>query len=335
MNVKVSIIVPVFKVEAYLDRCVKSLVGQTLKDIEIILVDDGSPDRSPLICDEWAERDTRIRVIHKSNEGLGLTRNAGIKKATGEYVAFVDSDDFVEPDMYQRLYNECKNNDLDCIYSEFNVDNYPSFRVVNRPEKLYLGREEIEELRLDIVGAEPSYISGVKYHCSSCKGLYSRKLIQKHNLRFKSEREYISEDMLFNLEFLYKAERVKIVPWQYYHYCLNGASLSHSYRPDRWEKLLKMLDHLYCPDKYLNVEELKLRLARTAIFFTMSAIRNEKDRSNITVKSCMKEIANIANNDKLKEYTRDYPVMDLPIKWKIYTYALKAKCSILLYLLVK
>ena len=207
MNPKVSIIVPVYNVEKYLDRCVTSIVGQTLKDIEIILVDDASPDNCPVMCDNWAERDERIKVIHKQNEGLGLTRNAGMAIVQGEYVAFADSDDFVEPDMYERLYAECKKNNLDCIYSEFNVDDYPGFRVVTKPEMLYVGSEKIEQLRLDIVGAEPSYISGVKYHCSTCKGLYKLDIIKKNCLQFRSERQYISEDMLFNLDFLYHSER--------------------------------------------------------------------------------------------------------------------------------
>ena len=335
MAIKVSIVVPVFKAEAYLDRCVNSLVSQTLKDVEIVLVDDGSPDRSPLICDKWAERDSRIRVLHKSNEGLGFTRNAGMRMATGEYVAFVDPDDYVEIDMMEKLYTECVCNRLDCIYSEFNVDDYPGFRVVLRPERLYEGKEEIEELRLDMVGAEPSYISGVKYHCSSCKGLYSLRLIRDYNLQFLSEREYISEDMLFNLDFLFRAERVKIVPLQYYHYCLNGASLSHSYRPDRWEKQLKMLDMLYCPDKYSDEKDLRLRLARTAIFYSMSAIKNEKERSNKTLVECLNELKNIANNEILRKYISDYPILSLPLKWIIYTGVLKAKCTVMLYLIVR
>lgn len=335
MNVKVSVIVPVYNVEAYLDRCVNSLVCQTLEEIEIILVDDGSSDKSLKKCKEWEIKDKRIKVVHKENEGLGLTRNVGLKCAHGAYVAFIDSDDFVDSDMMERLYTECIENNLDCIYSEFNVDDYPSFRVVTRPEKLYVGQKEIEELRLDIVGAEPSYISGVKYHCSSCKGLYSLKLISSYNLQFLSEREYISEDMLFNLEFLYRAERVKIVPWQYYHYCLNGTSLTHSYRPDRWEKQLKMLDILYCPEKYSKTKDLELRLARTAIFYTMSAIKNEKERSNKKMIECLNEIKIIANNKKLRKYISDYPIMCLPLKWIIYTFALKAKSTVLLYLLVR
>ena len=103
MDVKVSIIVPVYNVEKYLPRCVASLRAQTLADIEIILVDDGSPDGCPQMCDRFAAEDARIRVVHKANGGLSSARNAGIDAAAGQYLGFVDSDDAVSPDMYEKM----------------------------------------------------------------------------------------------------------------------------------------------------------------------------------------------------------------------------------------
>ena len=105
---KVSIIVPVYNVEKYLDRCMQSLLGQTLKELEIILVDDGSPDNSPALCDNYESASDNlhwpiIEVIHKINEGLGFARNSGLEIATGEYIAFLDSDDFVDVNMYEQL----------------------------------------------------------------------------------------------------------------------------------------------------------------------------------------------------------------------------------------
>lgn len=331
-DIKVSIVVPVYNVEQYLDRCLKSLTNQTLKDIEIILVDDNSPDNSLKICNNWAEKDNRIKVIHKENEGLGLTRNAGIANAHGKYVAFIDSDDFVELDMMERLYAECISNNLDCIYSEFNVDEYPGFTVIPHPERLYVGKEEIEQLRLDIVGSEPTYISGVKFHCSSCKGLYSLNVIRKYNLKFKSEREYISEDLLFNLDFLYHADRVKIVPWQYYHYCLNGASLSHSYRPDRWEKLVLMVQTLRADKTFDDRAEQLVRLNRTTIFYTMSAIKQERKRKDISCRGKMKQIRSIENAKEVREAVMNYPIHKLPIKWRLYTYLIKYRLIEFIYL---
>ena len=113
---KVSIVVPVYNVEKYLDRCIDSLVNQTLKDIEIILVDDGSPDNCPQMCDAWACRDSRIKVVHKENGGLGSARNAGLAEITGKYVAFVDSDDFVELNTYSVLFDATQGEQCDVVY---------------------------------------------------------------------------------------------------------------------------------------------------------------------------------------------------------------------------
>ena len=110
---KISVIVPVYKTEGLLDRCVESIVGQTYKNLEIILVDDGSPDNCPAICDEWAEKDSRIRVIHKENGGLCSARNAGMDIAAGDYWGFVDSDDCIEPDMYQLLVENAASTQAD------------------------------------------------------------------------------------------------------------------------------------------------------------------------------------------------------------------------------
>lgn len=118
MQPKVSIIVPCYGVEQYLDRCVESLVGQTLLNIEIILVDDLSPDRTPEMCDEWAKKDSRIRVVHKvQNGGLGLACNTGIEVSTGEYIAFCDSDDYVDKDMYETMYNAAAKENVDVVFS--------------------------------------------------------------------------------------------------------------------------------------------------------------------------------------------------------------------------
>ena len=324
MDPKVSVIVPVYNVEKYLDRCVKSLLAQSLKDIEIILVDDESPDNCPQICDSYANKYANISVIHKNNQGLGMARNSGIKLAKGEYVAFIDSDDYVDCEMFDKLYNECVKNKLDVIYSEFNVDEYPGFRIVLRDRRIYDGADEIEQLRLDVIGAEPSYISSVKFQCSACKGLYSRSLIVNNNISFYSEREYISEDMLFNLDVLGCANRVETTPWQFYHYCLNGASLSHSYRADRWPRLLMMTEKLaeYRTSFKLK-EEFDLRLKRTGISYTRSGIAQQLYRPQNEIKA---GIVEVVNNPKVLSFIKKYPLSKLPRNWRLFAYLVKFKC---------
>ena len=105
MEKLISVIIPIYKVEDFLDECIASVVGQSYKNLEIILVDDGSPDNCPVICDEWALKDLRIKVIHKLNGGLSDARNVGIAVASGDYISFVDSDDWIDPKMYEHLIN--------------------------------------------------------------------------------------------------------------------------------------------------------------------------------------------------------------------------------------
>ena len=116
---KVSVIVPVYNVEKYLKQCLDSIVDQTLEDLEIVLVDDGSVDSSGTICDEYAKEHSNIRVIHKLNGGLGSARNEGMRKARGKYIGFVDSDDYVSEKMYETLWNLAETNEADCAYCEF------------------------------------------------------------------------------------------------------------------------------------------------------------------------------------------------------------------------
>ena len=112
-NEKISVIIPVYNVEAYLERCLNTVCGQSYKNLEIILVDDGSTDNCLQICEEFAERDDRIKVIHQSNQGVSAARNTGLDAATGDYIAFVDSDDYIHPEMYERLYSLLKKHDAD------------------------------------------------------------------------------------------------------------------------------------------------------------------------------------------------------------------------------
>ena len=109
----ISVIVPVYKVENFLDRCVESIVGQTYENLEIILVDDGSPDNCPAMCDKWAEKDGRIKVIHKENGGVSSARNAALDIVSGDYICFVDSDDWIDPGMYEFLYKNSQKYDAD------------------------------------------------------------------------------------------------------------------------------------------------------------------------------------------------------------------------------
>ena len=223
-----------------------SACNQTLQDIEIILVDDESPDNCPQLCDEYAIQDSRIKVVHKKNGGLGFARNSGLEVATGEYVTFLDSDDFVDLCTYEHLYNLAVKNNLDAVYYKFkrftNEDEVEQTELSNEIAKYE--KENIKELMLDIIASEPSAKVDHKIHCSSCTAMYRFEIIKKNNVRFHSERELISEDLIFNLDFLKYANKVAFNNGSHYHYRVNPTSLTSTIRTDRIEKNLALYNYI-------------------------------------------------------------------------------------------
>lgn len=227
---KVSIIVPCYLVETSLDRCVSSLVAQTLRDIEIILVDDKSPDATPLLCDEWCKKDGRIRVIHKDvNEGLGMARNSGMDVATGEYIMFIDSDDVYELDACERMYLNAIRYNADVVAGNFITEIQPG--VWREIRDTYcdevLKDTQIEEYVLDLI-ASPPYVRRDRLHPVCVWALCLRStIIRENNIRFYSEREIASEDTLFKISFLKCCNTMVCLNFSFYHYTYNVASLTH------------------------------------------------------------------------------------------------------------
>ena len=189
--IKVSVIVPVYNTEKYLDRCITSLVEQTLKDIEIILVDDGSKQKCREKCDAWVHKDERICVIHKKNEGLGYARNTGIEAAHGRYVSFVDSDDFIAPEMLQKLYERAEDTQAEIVIGGYykKYDNGQEERFISEgiPERI-IGPGVKKILLANMLGSPPDYYSDDYIGMSVWKNLYTRKILKNKDVRFPSER---------------------------------------------------------------------------------------------------------------------------------------------------
>lgn len=225
---KVSIIVPIYNVEKYLRQCVDSLLNQTLREIEVILVDDGSPDGCPSICEEYKKKDARVKVVHKQNGGLSDARNAGMKLVEGEYVAFIDSDDYVDLHMFEKLYAEANKRNLDVCYCDYNFDYDGTTRPANKQkEDLFVdGKDETKAFLLDMVGPLPSYPSDVKYLVSVWHGIYKTSIIRDNHIIYESERLYPSEDLLFHIDFLSRCERVGYLKDAMYYWRFNPTSLS-------------------------------------------------------------------------------------------------------------
>lgn len=214
---KVSVIVPVYKAELYLNRCINSLLQQTLSDYELILIDDGSPDTSGVICDSFSETDSRIKVYHKENGGVASARQCGISMATGMYCIHVDPDDWVEPDMLETLYNEAKKGDYDIVFCDL---------IEDTKEKSYYNQQKIPLNSCDEVLRD--ILTG-RIHGSLCNKLIRTELYTRYNLSFPVGMTYM-EDAFICCSVLANHPKISYINKAFYHYdkVINDNSLSTS-----------------------------------------------------------------------------------------------------------
>lgn len=235
----ISVIVPVYNVESYLDRCVQSIVDQTYSDLEIILVDDGSPDRCGSMCDKWAKRDGRIKVVHKENGGLSDARNVGIEIATGDYIGFVDSDDWIEPDMYEKLLKAIQNEDAQISVCGLN-------RIYDNGYSIdqFVFQDQFTLLTDNIVRA---YLCQNTFSTASCDKLYRAELFDVR--RFPKGKLYEDAPIIF--EILCSINKMVHVGKPLYHYFQRSSSISNRcfsiqkmdhyfFSKDIWKKSLEL-----------------------------------------------------------------------------------------------
>ncbi|MBP2114403.1 glycosyltransferase [Paenibacillus silagei] len=216
----VSIIVPIYNVEQYLVRCLKSLVNQTYKNIEIILVDDGSPDNCGDICDEYSKRDNRVKVVHKKNGGLSDARNSGLKIAQGEFVLFVDSDDFIELDAVEKLLAYANENRLDVV-----CGNAYRIKDANSSKYIMIGGTSNNK----VMTGEQYLVDCIKYKKFSVAvwtRMYRRDLIQNNNIYFT--RGLLHEDENWTPKLLLAAERVGYLNYSFYNYLIRDNSITQT-----------------------------------------------------------------------------------------------------------
>lgn len=223
---KLSIIVPVYNVEPYIRRCVDSILAQTFTEFEMILVDDGSPDNCPAICDEYARKDSRVKVIHKENGGLSDARNAGLDIAQGEYIGFVDSDDFIHPQMYEILIHYGEKTYADIVQCQFNYFS----------DNEMICKESVDDSQLKTIELSGSEViadfNNKKYIVNStvCNKMYRSTIF--HSIRFP--KGYYYEDSYIQLETLERSNRITIVEYALYYYFQRTGSIMHSDYSSKW-----------------------------------------------------------------------------------------------------
>ena len=301
---EISVIVPVYRVEEYLDRCLESLTVQTFEDFEAILVDDGSPDNCPRLCEEWAAKDRRFRVVHKENGGLSSARNAGMEIAGGRYVAFLDSDDWMEPDMLAYLRNllighpEAQIAQCEAVMSrdESPVAEQPSerLRVLTRKEMLdYFFR-----------------IHGEASNDSVWNKLYRRELLT--GFRFV---ETLNEDVEASYEFYTRADRMVMSNRRLYHYFVNPAGITRSRFRRQDLEYLAVWDRVQArTEKELPEYAPYARMGRKRANFTLLAKMTLKgfDRSDGELRAVKKELKRQVRRD-----FRDLMGWKMPLSRKI------------------
>lgn len=331
---KVSVIVPIYNVEKYLDECMHSLLNQTLRDIEIIMVDDESPDNCPKMCDEYAERDSRIKVIHKKNAGLGFARNSGLDVASGEFVAFIDSDDFVDLNMFEHLYHVAKEYDADEVRCgvKFFVDGKFSERHDVDALTVFSGKENVVDFMLDVVGPLPECKRDVKYMMSSCCCIHSRKVIEDNHVRFLSERECLSEDLIWDVDLFSKMNCIVYVPECHYAYRMNPASLTHQYSREKYKRNYKFFKILESKlSKILTLEQYELHFLRLQMLYLRGAVSGFVKNNN----DIFENVKYVLTDSFWNRIYEKYPLEQLPLKQRIYYTLAMKKFSYLIVLLAK
>lgn len=317
-QVAVSVIVPVYNAEKWLERCVTSIMRQTLENIEIILVDDGSSDGSGALCDKFASKDTRIKVIHNSNGGPSNARNTGMRIACGEYIAFVDADDEVKPNMYEMMYKLAhKNNEkADIVMCNILYKSLAEEKILDlRLAETYVGNKNIRNGILKIF-----YIGVSSGLFSPCNKIYRKPFLQHKCTEF-NEYKVRAEDYFFNFYTIKDAELIRTTKEPYYIYHQDNLnSIMHTYRENQyfeWKRdRQELLEQL--PQMPFNIEYSEFW--RSFIYKTYMYIFRTVGRD----KHCKEKVMRIIKDDMLYQAVSCENVSS-SLKIKIFNWLIKKK----------
>lgn len=284
----ISIIIPVYNVEKYVKECVARIINQTYKNIEILLIDDGATDHSGKICDECAEKDTRIKVIHKENGGVSSARNLGLELAQGEYITFVDADDFVADDYLEQLYNKMQNSNADLVFCKYaffdegtiiqSKETFPEQIIVDKQDKNFINficRFFTWNRKKNIMG-------------SSCRVLYKKEAINKSLFNTQLR---IAEDLLFLVDVILNAHIVSFINKNLYFYRINNNSALHSsYKKDYLNNQLVLYRELKRLLKGLHSKKVNKTMERYGAILCYVLFNNELNAKPINWRENVEKI---------------------------------------------
>ncbi len=325
----ISVIVPVHNNEKYLNKCFESILNSTFKDFELILVDDGSTDSAPQICDEYAEKDSRIVVIHKENGRAASARNTGIKIAKGEYLSFIDCDDWIEPEMLEAMYSKAVEYNCDIVMCDIMKRGKREYKITQPVEGGYYDRKKIEkELFPSLIMFE-----NIEFPItiSNCVMMTKRCVFEDNNILYDEDIHYC-EDALMGPKLLYNCNGFYYMKDScFYNYRLNENSTSQSYRPEKWNHYLEInhrLKEYFGKDKEFDFSrQIKINL----LYFVFSAMGNVLG-SNEDKKFKKKTIKEIMNNEEVRALFKNFKIPDVNLGLKLTVYMVKYRL-VNLYLL--
>ena len=314
MNQLISVIVPVYNVEKYLNRCIDSILNQTFKQIEIILVDDGSTDNSPIICDEYCDRYENIKVIHKENNRVSAARNDGIKIASGKYIALVDSDDWIEPNMLEEMYNKAEEFHTDMTMCDLKKVGVESEYTVSQPiREGYYDRNMIEtELFPCLIMFEniefPPTISN--WTC-----LFRREFLIENDL-FYDEDVHYCEDSIFGSKAMYNANGFYYMKNKYfYNYFYNPNSTTSTCNMKKWDSYLiinQRLKEYFKDSKFDFSRQIKINM----LYFTLNFLGEIKN-ADLVLEEKRKKCYEIFNDEYVKQIFENFKLPNVNYKLKL------------------
>lgn len=338
---QISIILPVYNVELYLNKGLSYLSKQTLKDIEIILVNDGSTDNSAEICKLYELNDSRFKYFETLNQGAAKARNFGITKATAPYLIFLDADDWMEIDTCEKAFELAKLNDLDMVFWSFNrvyqntivKENsiFDSTKVLNELELTFFKRRICGLLKEEL-----NWTMSLDYLSMPWAKLIKKEIIEKNNITFFDRSEVGSEDTLFNFYLFQKLQKVGFInePLNFYRQD-NPNSLTKTDIPKLMPRFLNMFNYMeaYIVKEKLNAEYIEAlfnRIALSTIGVNLFIV-NKRNKAMFFEK--IEHIKEVLNNEKYKLAYKKLELRFLPIHWKIFFYLCKNKCVLSVYFL--
>ena len=303
---KISIIVPVYNAENYLKKCVDSLVNQTYRNLEIVLVDDGSGDSSGRLCDEYAKEDSRVLAVHKQNGGLVSAWKRGVSESSGQFLCFADSDDWVDLTMIEEMAAHLTGQEREIVASDYVIERQEGGEFVwqQLSPGEYLEQDVREKVIPNLLGRERRYVT-----ISRCMKLIGRKLVEE-NQKYSDPSVVMGEDMMLMLPSLIDCKRLFVMDHKaYYHYRYVRESMVHKYDMGKYENIrnLVKITKGIVEDKFAGeVKEMRLKqVDQETVFWMMLVLKNEA-RGNR--KGYRRNILAICRSEEIRSLVRSTPV---------------------------